>query len=35
MIPSIMCYVPPSVEPLELTAPIFKLGSTTPDFKPD
>ena len=36
-LPSIMCYVPPSVELLKpTTTPDFKPGSTTtPDFKPE
>jgi len=34
MIPSIMCYVPPSVEFLGPTTPNFQT-TTSPDFKPD
>ena len=32
MITSILCYVPPSVEPLGSTTPVFKPGSTTLSF---
>ena len=35
MIPLILCYMLPSVELLEPTTPSFKIGPTTPVFKPD